>query len=377
MQLSSLVAHHEVDVMFVLPSDAGTVVPLPPGLEPHDAVVVPVARLGAVQALARWPFSRWPWTLMKVQWGAARPQVEARLLAGNYDVVWATDSSIWPALPESIAAPIVLDLDDLQDRKLEYRHEARRRYGPLSRRDRLFAIMDRIDLRRFRRLQADIVARARVVTVCSDLDADRLGVANVEVVPNGYRAPAITPRANNSTPTVLYLGDLTYRPNVEAAELLVKHVLPIIRRSIPAVQVRLVGDYGNDVAPLGAEPGVTLAGRVPDVAPELARADVALVPMLSGGGTRIKILESFAYGVPVVSTTVGAEGIDVENGVHLLLADTPEGLAEACVRVLSDPELAGALAHRARRRYEERYTPDAISRAVDRTVRRARGYSPD
>ena len=97
-------------------------------------------------------------------------------------------------------------------------------------------------------------------------------------------------------------------------------------------------------------------GRVPEIEPELARADIAVVPLRIGSGTRLKILESFAHRIPVVSTTVGADGLDVENGVHLLLADRPEDFALACRRLVEDPALTRpALVDAAEQRYLERY----------------------
>jgi glycosyltransferase involved in cell wall biosynthesis len=102
-------------------------------------------------------------------------------------------------------------------------------------------------------------------------------------------------------------------------------------------------------------PAVTVVGAVPTMESELARADVAVVPIRYGSGTRLKILESFAHRIPVVSTTLGAEGLDVRDGVHLLLADDPTGFAAAAARLLTDPDLRHSLVEQAERRYREHF----------------------
>jgi glycosyltransferase involved in cell wall biosynthesis len=116
-------------------------------------------------------------------------------------------------------------------------------------------------------------------------------------------------------------------------------------------------------------PAVVVAGRVPDMEPELARADIAVVPLRIGSGTRLKILESFAHRIPVVSTTIGADGLDVQNGVHLLLADRPEEFARACRRVIEDRALARRLADAAERRFLERYEWSTAKNRIQELVR--------
>jgi len=111
---------------------------------------------------------------------------------------------------------------------------------------------------------------------------------------------------------------------------------------------------------------VTVVGEVPSMTTELAMASVAVVPIRYGGGTRVKILESFAHRVPVVSTTLGAEGLDVQDGVHLLIADDPDEFAAATVRLIGDAALRARIAGEAEKLYLERYD----GRAADEGVRR-------
>ena len=136
---------------------------------------------------------------------------------------------------------------------------------------------------------------------------------------------------------------------------------------------RLVGKPVEGVQRLHRPPAVTVVGLVPAMEPELARADVAVVPLRYGSGTRLKILESFAHRVPVVSTTVGAEGLLVEDGVHLLLADDPESFAAACQRLLTEPDLRKQLVEAAEERYQERYECSVARQRIQALVREVVG----
>jgi glycosyltransferase involved in cell wall biosynthesis len=119
---------------------------------------------------------------------------------------------------------------------------------------------------------------------------------------------------------------------------------------------------GSEILTLGREPGVTVVGSPPDVGPYYAAADVAIAPIRSGGGTRIKILEAFSHGVPVVSTTIGAEGLDARAGQDLLIADAPEEMARACLDLIDAPERRAAIARDAMALFEERFSEASLKR---------------
>jgi glycosyltransferase involved in cell wall biosynthesis len=153
------------------------------------------------------------------------------------------------------------------------------------------------------------------------------------------------------------VGLLTYEPNLDALGYFTSEVLPIVRRERPDVTLRVVGRYGDGprIRAIAATDGVDMLGELPDVTDELRRATVAVVPIRFGGGTRIKLLEAFAYGLPAVSTTVGAEGLDVVPGTHLLVAEGPKAFAEACLTLLRDEHARERLAAAARLLYLESY----------------------
>ena len=147
---------------------------------------------------------------------------------------------------------------------------------------------------------------------------------------------------------------------------LCREVLPRLRaRSRREVRVDLVGaSPAPAVRDLARLPGVSLHADVARVAPFYARAGAVAVPLRAGGGTRIKLLEAFAHGVPVASTSVGAEGLDVEAGRHLLVAEEPDGLAEACRRLMDDPTLVERLQSEAHRLVAARYDARRVIEAI-------------
>jgi glycosyltransferase involved in cell wall biosynthesis len=154
----------------------------------------------------------------------------------------------------------------------------------------------------------------------------------------------------------LYVGALGWPPNASAARFLAVEVLPLVRRRVPGARLLIVGK--NPPAELLALAeggnGVQIAGNVPDVVPYFLDADVLAVPLETGGGTRLKILEAFAAGLPVVSTPVGCEGIDATDGEHLVVADRP-AFAERIAQLLIDPARHRGLMQQARQLARQRY----------------------
>lgn len=192
------------------------------------------------------------------------------------------------------------------------------------------------------------------------------------VVPNGvdcgmYAALPIG-RPATAAPKLAYVGALSWAPNVAAARRLATDILDVVRRRHPEAEVRIIGrDPGPDVTALGAIPGVRVCANVPDVRPYLEEASALVVPLDVGGGTRLKILEAFAAGLPVVSTPVGCEGLGVIDGTHLLVADA-DRVGDAVVRLLDEPGLGVRLAAHARQLAADTYDWDAVGRAAARAI---------
>jgi glycosyltransferase involved in cell wall biosynthesis len=170
-------------------------------------------------------------------------------------------------------------------------------------------------------------------------------------------------RAQRLPVSLLFVGNLTYWPNADAAVWLVRDVLPKLRALSPAaVRVTLVGDTGGDTGleALGLEPGVRVTGFVPDLSPYYGAADVLVAPLAFGAGTRIKLLEAFSRGVPVVSSGQGALGLDVIDGEHALIADTAAGQAAAVARLMADDRLRRRITAGAFELVRERYSHEAV-----------------
>jgi hypothetical protein len=166
---------------------------------------------------------------------------------------------------------------------------------------------------------------------------------------------------------VLSVATMFYPPNVEGVYWFATEVFPLVRQRLPDVRFSIVGSRPPErIARLaGDATGVAVTGYVPDLEPVLRLAGVLVVPLHAGSGMRVKILEAFARGIPVVSTTIGVEGIEARSGEHLLVADEPAAFAQAVTRVLTDHDLAACLAAAARRLVEERYDWRTALRGLD------------
>nr|WP_240895067.1 glycosyltransferase [Kineococcus siccus] len=228
----------------------------------------------------------------------------------------------------------------------------------------------RVELPLWRGVEARVRALADALVVCSDLDRTRIGGTRTHVVPNTYPVVPQDLSAPRQGATVLVVGTYHYPPNVDAAVHAARRVLPRLREVVPDAELRLVGRGGGELlTDVAGLPGVEVVGDVEDVAPHLRDARVVLVPVRYGGGTRIKVLEAFAHGVPVVTTSLGCEGLGVEAGVHALVADDADGLAAACARVLRDEALAARLSVAARRLHAEHFRPELATQAVAEVLR--------
>ena len=188
------------------------------------------------------------------------------------------------------------------------------------------------------------------------------GLPDVRVIPNGVDTGYYDPSLwDPQQGTLLYNGALTYGANLDAVRYYVDQIYPVMRSRLPNVRLLVTGRTdGVDLTGIGDCPGVELTGYVQDIRDVLKKSAACIVPLREGGGSRLKILEAMAAGVPVVSTSMGAEGIKVVSGEHLLIADTPERFADAIVQVLSDNSLRDSLTSAARVLMEQHYSWESI-----------------
>jgi polysaccharide biosynthesis protein PslH len=321
-------------------------------------------RPSLLPALAREPVLAWQ---VDVFWTALRRLAARELESVRPDVItvehdWA---AAWHrALPAGVPRALTL-----QNLSWGY-YEARAR--PATGAARLAL---RAEAARFRRFDAAHLDAYDLLIAMSELD--REGAAAVTrtrcvAIPNGVDLrdwPAAPQPPPGAAPLVLFTGTLSYPPNAEGLEWLLRDVWPRVRERAGDARLRVIGRDPPAAAQRLAGPEVELTGWVPDMRPHFAEADVIVVPILSGGGTRLKVLDGLASARALVSTRPGAEGIDVVDGEHVLLADAPEDFAARTAELLADPARRAALATAGRRLAEQRYEWGALGDRLEHELR--------
>ncbi|WP_149499015.1 glycosyltransferase family 4 protein [Roseiconus lacunae] len=224
-----------------------------------------------------------------------------------------------------------------------------------------------LEARRMERIEQQVCREADVILAVSKVEADHfesLGADCVIVAPNGADCDAVSfsshPRHKNR---ILFLGAMGWHPNFSAAMFLAREVLPAVRTEIPDAELFLVGrDPPSELAALDGKSGVTVTGMVPEVMPYLSSSAVFAVPLDSGGGTRLKILEAFAAGIPVVSTQVGVEGIEAVDQEHLIVSERAD--FAATIKQMLRRANHDYMVRAARKLVEQRYSWDSIGSMI-------------
>ncbi|MBN9217860.1 MAG: glycosyltransferase [Mesorhizobium sp.] len=228
-----------------------------------------------------------------------------------------------------------------------------------------------------RHLERKALALVDRVWVCSIEDRQKLArlfphSVPVDVIPNGIPNAGDIPRrlpgeaaTDGGFPVILFIGHLGYPPNVDAAERLAHAIVPRMRRALPGARLVLAGrDPKASVRALAQLPHVELVESPESVTPLLSGAHLSIVPLTTGGGTRIKILEAMAWGIPVIATPLAAEGLGLVEGDEVLLSATDDGLADMAVGLCLDTERRARQRERAHRAAWARFGPQAIRNAV-------------
>ena len=332
--------------------------------EVFDAEVVcaPVRKRSRARALAYWlVHPTVPWSASRTDYSEARACLRATAKTGRPRVIWCNGVQAWPGIPRELRGLAVIDAHDLPSKnqsellRASMRRWMRRRRQPrqgealgppVALKEVLLASDAAL---RCRLLEQQIARQSRALVLSSEIEAG--GLRGSVVVPNGASEPATEPRPASQTRFV-FPGQFRYPPNIDGAEWLALEVLPLLRRVMDDPVVVLAGSGSDRLASFAQQHGIDVTGFVQDFDEVYDSATVVVVPLLSGSGTRIKILEAWARGLPVVSTTKGAEGLGAVHGETALLVDTPADFAQACADVAASPELRARLGLRGRQRFE-------------------------
>jgi glycosyltransferase involved in cell wall biosynthesis len=228
----------------------------------------------------------------------------------------------------------------------------------------------RAQWQRMLRFEREACARCNGVVAVSDEDAamlrDEVGLTNVlGSVPTGVDTEHFAAFPHEPEPrTLAFLGSMDWMPNIDAMIWFTAEIWPLIKARMPDVRLRIVGRRPPpQIEALARDPAIHVTGTVPDVRPELARSELMIVPLRVGGGTRIKIFEGMAAGLPVLSTRIGAEGLSITDGENIVLADAPESFADETVRLLTDSALRTRIAANGKRLVVENFSWASVTKA--------------
>ncbi|QDW36625.1 glycosyltransferase [Bradyrhizobium sp. KBS0727] len=226
--------------------------------------------------------------------------------------------------------------------------------------------------RKLRREELGTYRRADGVYLCSVADQQRLlddiPGARTMVIPNAADVDFYKPRPTDPQPdgrTIVFFGLMSYMPNIDGATHFIQDIWPRIAEANPDARCKIIGGSPSPQLLALAGPRIAFTGFVPDLRPLIAAAAAVIVPLRLGGGTRLKIVEAMAMGKAMVSTTLGAEGIDAVPGRDILIEDQPDAFAAAVIRLLAEPELAARIGNSARQLSEARYAWSAAAKALE------------
>lgn len=371
--LAGLSRNHQVHLLCMVagPAEVEAAAPLQEQI-PFEAVLRPQHRFP--RRLLTLFFSPWPDLAWRTWTGSFR-----RLLAAHVDravpdllLVEGLEMAAYGFWVRSWLPKLELPLPALvlDEHNAEYLLQQRAwEIGRRSVRDWPAALYSWIQARRLRRFEARACRGYDRVVAVSPADRQALGQivpeAAISVVPNGVDTAAYAPlpgRPHEGGPALVFTGRMDFRPNVDAVQWFCDQIWPRIRAGVPEARFRIVGrDPVPAVQALAERPGVEVTGAVADDRPHIGRADLYVLPMRFGGGIRFKLLQALSMERPVVSTPLGAEGVEgLVDGQHLFLAERADYFAERVLELLQRPRLQMRFGQAGRRLVVERYDWKAL-----------------
>ena len=296
-----------------------------------------------------------PYAIRKYKSEAMTRAITSATSKNYFDVVICDFLAPAVNLPPRLQTPVVLFQHNVEAEIWRRHHEVQQNAAK-----RLYLYRQ---WRKMQRFEAEACRRVDSVIAVSEADARMMerdyGVAKVYDIPTGVDVEFFRPanEAEVRPNSLVFTGSMDWLPNEDAINYFTQQILPLIRNSIADVSLTVVGRNPSrgllDLAK--REPSIKVTGRVDDVRPYMESAAAYIVPLRIGGGTRLKIYEALAMEKPTISTTIGAEGLNIDDGEDILLADTPQDFANTVVRVLTDSSFARRVGTRGAQTVRERY----------------------
>ncbi|MBI3477159.1 MAG: glycosyltransferase [Acidobacteria bacterium] len=304
-------------------------------------------------------FSHLPVMVARKRSAAARQLIEQVLSVEHFDVVVC--DFLTPVVNLPSTQPFVLFEHNVET--VIWRRYAESASDPVRR------AFFRSQAKRLLAFERAACRRATHVITVSEADAELLrelsGISHVSSIPTGVDVEYFSrsgPPVDSTSTKLVFAGSMDWMPNIDGMVWFVREVLPLIRRRFPQCTLTIAGRRpAAAIRALAAEPLVQVTGTVEDIRPYLWNADVSIVPLRIGSGTRLKVYESMAAEIAVVSTTIGAEGLAVTSLEDIRLADTPEAFAGACVELLAHPELRARQAEAGLRLVREKFSWEKVA----------------
>jgi len=300
---------------------------------------------------------------------AMEQQIKAKLGQRKYDLVFVHLIRMAEYIHHVNGVPKILDLTDALSLNYQRIEKHLREYHT-----DVFSLSQRVERKRVLRYELDVISRFDRNLIISAVDRDYLGAftdtRNVEIVAAGVDLNYFQFHPGPySKSKIVFVGNMRTFPNADAVIYFAKKIWPLVLKDFPSMQLYIVGtEPAQGVRKLSREKNIVVTGEVKDVRPFLREAVLSICPMRTGAGAKNKVLEAMAVGTPVVSTSLGVEGIEAVAGRDVLIADTPAEFAQEIRALVENPHLRERQARNARKLVEERYSWETVLDKLNRIV---------
>jgi polysaccharide biosynthesis protein PslH len=334
-----------------------------------EAIPRPKSHMERFKRILPYVLSAYPPEIGTVCFRKLGTKITEILSAEQYDVIQLEHSSLAYYLnfiPKNCQARRILTMHNIESIRYHRMFRATTGIG-----NKLYRYLN---WKRMRRFEPDVLQKFDKVVVVSQKDAEVLSSwglsSSISIVENGVDTKGLKPlRVNPDCHGIIYVGSMDYFANEDAVVHFCRDILPKVRRIDEQAVFYAVGRSPSQKVKALARDDVVVTGEVDNLVPYYEKSAICVVPLRVGGGTRLKILEAMALGVPVVSTTVGCEGLDVQDGVSIAIRDDPNDFADAVISLLEDKSLRDKLVCNARRLVVDHYDWGYLAKKLEDTYR--------